>query len=184
MKSEREKSLAGELYLAADPELKVERQRARRLTRLFNASREDEPERREALLQELFGSLGPHCEVQPPFHCDYGGNIHVGCHFYANVGCVILDCHRVTIGDHVLLAPGVHIYAAYHPTDPGVRLTGRELAGPVTIGSNVWLGGGVFICPNVTIGDHTTIGAGSVVVHDIPASVVAAGNPCRVIRAV
>ncbi|HEY9654713.1 MAG TPA: sugar O-acetyltransferase, partial [Crinalium sp.] len=115
---------------------------------------------------------------------DYGSHITVGDRFYMNYGGVILDCNTVHIGNDVLCAPYVQIYTAYHPTDPTVRLTGRELAAPIRIGNNVWIGGGAIICPGVTIGDNTTIGAGSVVTKDIPANVVAVGNPCRVLRSV
>jgi maltose O-acetyltransferase len=118
---------------------------------------------------------------------DYGFNIHVGEGFYANFGCVILDCAEVRIGDGVLLGPGVHIYAAHHPLEAAQRTrddftVGPELASPVTIGNRVWIGGGAILCPGVSIGDDTVIGAGSIVVKDIPSGVVAAGNPCRVIR--
>jgi len=181
-RSEKEIMLAGELYLAADPQLSSERRNARRLARLYNGTTEEDDVLRLELLQEWFGKVGPGVQIEPPFRCDYGYNIHAGDNFYANFGCVILDCCPVTIGDNVLLAPNVQIYAAYHPVDPQQRLTGRELAAPVTIGNNVWVGGGAIICPGVTIGDNTTIGAGSVVVKDLPANVVAVGNPCRVVR--
>jgi maltose O-acetyltransferase len=181
-KTEKQKMLAGELYLGSDPELVAERQRARRLSRLYNQTTEEEPERRREILQELFGALGPGAVIEPPFYCDYGSHITAGSAFYMNFGCVILDCCPVRIGDNVMLGPAVQIYAAYHPVDPAVRLAGPELAAPVVIGSNVWIGGAAIICPGVTIGDNTTIGAGSVVVKDIPANVVAAGNPCRVLR--
>lgn len=182
-KTERQKMLAGELYLAADPELAAENKRACRLLRMYNATTEEEPEKRSQILQELFGQVGgPQVQIVPPFHCDYGSNIYVGNNLYMNYGCVILDCNTVHIGENVLCAPYVQIYTAYHPTEPEVRLSGRELAAPINIGNNVWIGGGAIICPGVTIGDNTTIGAGSVVVKDIPANVVAAGNPCRIIR--
>lgn len=181
-KTEKEKSLIGELYLASDPELTAERKHARRLTRLYNETTEEEGEKRREILRELFGKAGPNVEIEPPFHCDYGYNIFAGDHLYMNFGCVILDCNEVHIGDNVMFATYVHITAAYHPIDPEVRLTGRELAAPVHIGNNVWLGSGVIVCPGVTIGDNTTIGAGSVVVKDIPANCVAVGNPCKVIR--
>jgi maltose O-acetyltransferase len=183
-KTEKQKMLAGELYLANDPELASESKRAFRLLRSYNQTTEEEREKRTQILQELFGSVGESPSIVPPFHCDYGSNIYVGDRFYMNYGCVILDCNTVQIGNDVLCAPYVQIYAAYHPTDPTVRLTGRELAAPIVIGNNVWIGGGVIICPGVTIGDNTTIGAGSVVVKDIPANVIAVGNPCRVARSV
>ena len=174
--------MAGELYLASDPELVALRKRARRLTRAFNQTTEEEMARRAEILRELFGRLGPHVEVEPPFYCDYGCNIFAGDHLYMNFGCVILDCSEVHIGDHVMFAPYVQIYGAYHPSDAQLRSSGPELAAPIHIGSRVWLGGGVIVLPGVTIGDNTTIGAGSVVTRDIPANVVAAGNPCRVLR--
>jgi maltose O-acetyltransferase len=183
-RTELEKMLAGELYSASDPELVLARQRARRITRLFNATTEEEIERRTALLSELFGAAGPGVDIEPPFRCDYGSNIRLGERVYMNFGCVILDDAPVTIGEGVLLGPSVHIYAATHPIDPDVRKTGRELALPVTIGDNVWIGGGVRICPGVTIGSNTTIGAGSVVVRDVPPGVLAVGNPCRIVRLV
>jgi maltose O-acetyltransferase len=133
-------------------------------------------------LQELLGAVGEKPVITPPFHCDYGSNIFLGDRVYMNYGCVILDCNTVHIGDDTMFAPYVQVYAAYHPIDPTVRLSGRELAAPIRIGKNVWVGGGVIICPGVTIGDNTTIGAGSVVTKDIPANVVAVGNPCRVLR--
>ncbi len=182
VKTNKQKMLAGELYRAADPELVAERERARRLTRLYNATTEQQLQERRAILTELFGRIGPKMEIEPPFYCDYGCNIVAGDNLYMNFGCVILDCNRVEIGDNVLMAPYVQIYTAYHPTDPAIRLTGEELTAPVRIGHNVWIGGGSILCPGVTIGDNTTIGAGSVVTSDVPTNVVAAGNPCRVLR--
>ena len=181
-KTERQKMLAGELYRASDSELVALRQAARRLMRLYNGTTEQEREKRNQLISELFGAVGSNVEIEPSFACDYGSNIYVGDGFYMNFGGVILDCTSVHIGNHVLCAPNVHIYTATHPTDPEIRRSGLELAAPVTIGNNVWLGGGAIVCPGVTIGDDTTIGAGSVVTKDIPARVVAAGNPCRIIR--
>jgi maltose O-acetyltransferase len=182
MKTEKQKMLSGELYLASDPELTTEHQRADELTRLYNGTPATELEYRQTLIQKLFGQVGLNAVITPPFYCDYGSNIYAGDNFYMNFGCVILDCNTVHLGDDVLCAPYVQIYTAHHPIDPTMRLTGKELATPVKIGNNVWIGGGAIICPGVTIGDHTTIGAGSVVTKDIPANVVAVGNPCRVIR--
>jgi len=181
-KTEKQKMLAGELYLAFDPELAAENKRACRLLRRYNATTEEQPELRFQILKELFGKVGAKIQIVPPFHCDYGSNIYAGNGFYMNYGCVILDCNTVNIGENVLCAPYVQIYTACHPTDPAIRLSGRELAAPINIGNNVWIGGGVIICPGVTIGDNTTIGAGSVVIKDIPTNVVAAGNPCKIIR--
>lgn len=181
-KTEKQKMLAGELYLATDPELAADSKRARRLTRIYNATTEEEAEMRSQILQELLAKVGEKVEIQPPFRCDYGSNIYIGNNLYMNYGCVVLDCNIVEIGDNVKCAPYVQIYTAYHPTDPQIRLSGKELAAPIKIGNNVWIGGGAIICPGVSIGDNTTIGAGSVVVKDIPANVIAAGNPCKVIR--
>jgi maltose O-acetyltransferase len=181
-KTEKQKMLAGELYLATDPELAAETLEASRLLQSYNSTARGDRDRLLQILQTLLGHVGENPVIVPPFHCDYGKNIHLGNNFYMNYGGVILDCNTVHIGNDVLCAPYVQIYAAYHPIDPTERLTGRELAAPVTIGNTVWIGGGAIICPGVTIGDNTTIGAGSVVVKDIPANVVAAGNPCRVIR--
>ncbi|ARV61812.1 maltose acetyltransferase [Nostocales cyanobacterium HT-58-2] len=181
-KTEKQKMLAGELYLSSDAEIAAERNVARRLLRMYNSTTEEQLEQREQILQELFSYLGSNAEILPPFYCDYGKNIYAGDKLFMGIGCVILDCNTVHIGDNVLCAPYVQIYTAYHPTDPEIRLSGGELAAPIRIGNNVWIGGGAIICPGVTIGDNTTIGAGSVVVKDIPANVVAVGNPCRVVR--
>lgn len=180
--SEKALMLASQPYLASDPELVAERRNARRLTRLYNATTEDELDRRREILQELLGKVGARFEIEPPFRCDYGSLIRLGENFYANFGCVILDCNDVTIGRDVKFGPGVHIYAATHPVDPVVRDSGRELGVPVTIGDGVWVGGGSIILPGVTIGAGSTIAAGSVVTRPIPGRVVAAGVPCRVIR--
>ena len=181
-KTEKQKMLAGELYIAADEQLTAERLRARRLARNYNSTREDEPDKRLEILAELFGAVGPKVEIEPPFYCDYGSNIYAGNGLYMNFGCVILDCNRVNIGENLLCGPHVQIYTACHPTDPEIRLSDREFARAINIGNNVWIGGGSIICPGVTIGDNSTIGAGSVVVKDIPANVVAVGNPCRIVR--
>jgi maltose O-acetyltransferase len=182
MQTEREKMLAGELYKAWDPELVALRARARRLCRAFNQTTDDEAEEQTRLLKELFGTTGEAIKIEPPFFCDYGGNIHVGNNFFMNFDCVILDCARVDIGENVMCGPKVQIYTATHPLQASQRIKGPELARPIKIGNNVWLGGGAIICPGVTIGDNTTIGAGSVVTKDIPANVYAAGNPARVIK--
>ena len=182
-KTEREKMLAGELYLAADRELVAMRRRARRLTRMYNATTEEEDEKRLHILSELFGQVGPQVEIDPPFYCDYGSHIIAGDRLYMNFGCVILDVNEVRIGEGVLCGPYVQIYAAHHPINAELRAAGPELGSPVTIGNRVWLGGGVIVCPGVTIGDNSVIGAGSVVIKDIPANVIAAGNPCKVLRA-
>lgn len=180
--TEKQRMLAGELYLASDPELVKERQRARDLLREYNATWTAEIPRRLAILSRLFGQIGPRVEIEPPFRCDYGYNIFAGDGLYMNFGCVVLDCAPVHIGENVLFGPYVQLLAADHPRDPELRRGGRELAAPIRIGGNVWIGGGAIVCAGVSIGDDTTIGAGSVVTSDIPARVVAAGNPCRVLR--
>ncbi|MGB3138289.1 MAG: sugar O-acetyltransferase [Nodosilinea sp.] len=180
--TEREKMLANEPYRAADPELVALRRLAQEKLYEFNHSRPGEVALREGIVRSLFHAIGPGFEISPPFFCDYGHHIRAGKNLYINAHCTILDCNWVTLGDDVLIAPSVQIYAAYHPTDPALRLTVVEMAAPIIIGDNVWIGGGAVICPGVTIGDDTTIGAGSVVTKPIPAGVVAAGNPCRVIR--
>lgn len=182
MPTEQEKMLSGALYDASDPHLVTLRKRARRLAREYNQTTEEQPDERERLLREMFGRLGARPDVEPPLHIDYGSNIFAGDRLYLNFGCIILDCAEVTFGDNVFLAPRVQILAATHPIEAAERIKGPELARPVRIGNNVWLGAGVIVCPGVTIGDNTTIGAGSVVARDIPANVVAAGNPCRVLR--
>ena len=182
LKSEKDKMLAGELYDASDPELTAARTNARRLMRLFNTSTEEIPDTRLKILSELLGQAGAGLWIEPPFYCDYGFNIFIGDNTYLNFNCVLLDCNIIRIGKNVQIAPTVQIYTAYHPIVAAERIKGPELAAPVTIGDNVWLGGGAIICPNVTIGQNSVIGAGSVVTKNIPANVVAAGNPCRVIR--
>lgn len=136
----------------------------------------------ESLIRSIFGKVGKNCTVNLPFRCDYGFNIEVGDNFYANYNLTVLDVGRVTIGDNVMIAPNVSIYTAGHPIHPHSRSSMYEYGIPITIGSNCWIGGSVVICPGVTIGEGTVIGAGSVVTKDIPAGVVAAGNPCRVIH--
>ena len=176
--TEKEKMISGQLYNPIDEELEND------LTFDFNNLRPSQGQEKSELIKRLFGKTGEHVWVEQPFHCDYGYNISVGEHFYANHNCVILDCAKVTIGHHVFLAPNVGIYTATHPLDAETRNQFIENAKPVTIGDNVWIGGGVTIVPGVTIGDNTVIGAGSVVVKDIPSNVLAVGNPCKPIRTI
>lgn len=181
--TEREKMLAGVVYNSDVPELREARLRAKLLCRKFNDLPPDDEQGRIAVLRELIGKTHDNIWVEQPFLCDYGENIEVGDNFYANYNLVILDCAKVTIGDNVFIAPNVGIYTAAHPIIASQRnIRGTEFAAPITIGNNVWIGGGVQICPGVTIGDNTVIGAGSVVSKDIPPNVVAAGVPCRVLR--
>lgn len=176
------KMLAGELYDSTDPELRALRLRARNLTFRFNQSRPDDLDERRQILNELVGTLGVDCYIEPPFYCDYGKHIHLGDHCYMNFNCIFLDCADIHIGHQVMFGPGVQLYAAYHPIQAIKRIEGPELAAPIQIGDNCWIGGGALICQGVTIGENTTIGAGSVVTKSIPSNVFAAGNPCKVIR--
>ncbi len=183
MSSEREKMLAGQLYDPLDPELVAARERARDTCQALNATREGEREERRRLVSDLFGCGGGSVWLQPPFFCDYGSNIELGERVFFNFYCIVLDACRVRIGSFTLLGPAVQILTPLHPLDPIAR-RGQEYAKPVTIGSDVWIGGGAIILPGVTIGSRAVIGAGSVVTRDVPEGAFAAGNPCRVIRAV
>ena len=182
MPAEKEKMLRGELYNASDLQLIQERRRARDLTRLLNDSRDAEVEARLQIIASLFGALGERVWVEPPFYCDYGSNIYLGSDVYFNFNCVVLDVMRVEIGDRVLFSPNVQISTATHPMDYRERRTGLELAKPITIGSDVWIGGSAVINPGVSIGSRSVIGSGSVITRSIPEGVFAAGNPCRVLR--
>lgn len=178
---EKEKMLAGQYYNAFDKELVKDRERAKKLCKLLNDQSDANVEERNKILQELL-QTNKTCWIESPFRCDYGYNIKIGDNFYANFGCIILDCNRVTIGNNVLFAPNVQVYTATHPVKVADRIAGKEMAYPITIGDNVWIGGGSIILPGVKIGENTTIGAGSVVTKDIPPNRVAVGNPCRVIK--
>jgi maltose O-acetyltransferase len=181
MKTEKEKMLAGELYDPLDPQLCRERQRCRDLCQALNLTREDQQAERRRLLAELLGR-DTDAWMQPPFFCDYGTNIRLGTKVFFNFNCVVLDVMPVTIGDNVLFGPAVQVYTATHPLSAAERRQWRELAKPIRIGSDVWIGGGAILCPGVSIGERSVIGAGSVVTRDIPADVFAAGNPARVVR--
>ena len=181
-RSMRERMLAGDLYIADDPQLAADNLRAMRLLEQFNRSVADEPEERQRLLRELLGTLGEGGVIRPPFYCDYGYQTHLGARSFVNFGLVALDVARITIGEDVQMGPNVQLLTATHPIEAELRRAKWEAAKPITIGNNVWLGGGVIVCPGVTIGDNTVVGAGAVVVKDLPASVVAVGNPARVIR--
>jgi maltose O-acetyltransferase len=182
MRTERGKMLRGELYLATDPELVAARVRARRLTRRFNAAEPGDAELARAILAELLGALGRDAWIEAPFHCDYGSQIALGDGAFVNMNCVFLDCAAITIGAQAQLGPGVQLLAATHPLDPAARAAGPELARPIAIGARAWLGGGAIVLPGVTIGADTVVGAGSVVTRDLPAGVLAVGNPFRVVR--
>ena len=170
-RSEKQKMLAGELYVASDPELQRDMaQCARWLARYNNAN---------ATLPERLGAVGDNTCIRPPFHCDYGYNIFLGSNVFLNFNCIVLDVVPVRIGDGTQIGPGVQILAADHPRDPALRQKMLESGRPVTIGRNVWIGGGAIILPGITIGDHAIIGAGSVVTRDVPSGVTVAGNPAR-----
>jgi len=175
---------AGELYSANDPELNAARGRARKLLAQFNGTGPEGFTDRRMILEELFGSFGCGSVVNPTVKCDYGFNIFVGDNTFFNFDCILLDCNRIDIGNDVQFGPGVHIYTATHPLNALVRKSGQEFAKPVKISSGVWLGGCAVICPGVSIGENTVVGAGSVVVRDLPANVLAAGNPCKVIKTI
>lgn len=176
--------LAGEPYDPHDAELVAARMRARDLCQTLNATREAETDARRKMLIELFGEKGGDTVwMQPPFFCDYGTNIELGEKVFFNFNCVVLDVCKVRIGSFTLFGPAVQIYTPMHPLDATLR-RGREYGAPIEIGSDVWVGGGAVILPGVKIGSRSVIGAGSVVTRDIPDDVFAAGNPCRVIRAI
>lgn len=181
-KSEKQKMIDGELYLASDPQLSQDREYARKLTRMYNQTTETDGELRTKLLKELLGSTGEHLSMEPNINFDYGYNIHVGEHFYTNFNCTILDVCEVRIGDNCLMGPDVHIYTATHPLNPFERITGAEYGKPVTIGNNVWIGGRAVINPGVTIGNNVVIASGAVVTKDVPDNMIVGGNPARIIR--
>lgn len=177
--SERENMLAGLPYRASDPELVAEQGAAAAWLARYNAALAQPAAVWRLLLAERLGALGAGSIVRPPFHCDYGWNIRLGRGVFVNFNCVILDVARVTIGDDTRIGPAVQIYTAEHPLDPAERRGGLESGRPVTIGSNVWIGGGAIILPGVTIGDDAVVGAGSVVTHDVAPGARVAGNPAR-----
>jgi maltose O-acetyltransferase len=178
----KRRMLCGELYLADDPVLVSEQARAQDLLERYNTTRHVEQELRERLLHELLGEVGEGVVIRPPFYCDYGSQIAVGERTFVNYDCVLLDVAPIRIGAACQLATRVQLLTPTHPLERGLRRAGWEAAEPITIGDNVWLGGGVIVCPGVTIGDDTVVGAGAVVTRDLPAGVVAVGVPARVQR--
>jgi maltose O-acetyltransferase len=179
----RERMLAGEPY-QFDSSLDDDTRRCRLLLETINAATPDQDAERDAALSELLGSLGTDSNIRPPFRCEYGYQIHVGDRVFANFGLVCLDVAPITIGDDTRMGPGVQLLTPTHPLEPGPRREGWEGGQPIAIGRNVWLGGAVVVCPGVTLGDDTVVGAGSVVTRDLPAGVLAVGNPARVVRSV
>jgi maltose O-acetyltransferase len=182
MRSEKEKMLGGELYDPLDQQLCAERRQARLLFKALNDTRDDQQEERARLIKKLIPASGQGVWIEPPFYCDYGSNITLGDKVFFNFNCVVLDVAPVRIGSGVLFGPAVQVYAATHPLNALERRTGLESGRAVEIGDDVWIGGGAIICPGVHVGTGSVIGAGSVVTRDVPASVLAAGNPCRVVR--
>ncbi|WP_269171847.1 MULTISPECIES: sugar O-acetyltransferase [unclassified Modestobacter] len=177
-----ERMTAGDPYIADDPQIAAASTRAQALSHRYNTMDPTDGAARRAVLEELLGAFGAGSEIRPPFHCDYGRHTTVGSRTFANFGLVCLDVARVTIGDDVQLGPNVQLLTATHPLEAGPRRDKWESAEPIVIEDNVWLGGGVIVCPGVRIGANTVVGAGSVVTRDLPADVVAVGSPARVVR--
>lgn len=182
--TQKERMLAGLPYRANDPELKQIRAENKLRVARYNQLTRNQEEEMSQLIKEILGGTGKEILVEPPIHFDYGRNTTVGERFFANYNLTVLDVCPVTIGDNVMLAPNVSLYGAGHPIHPDARNSGYEYGAPITIGNNVWIGGSSCVLPGVTIGNNVVIGAGSVVTKDIPDNVIAAGNPCRVIRAI
>lgn len=180
--TEKEKMLAGELYQAGDPELVNERIAARKLVKTLNDSSPEDTNLRLSLITDLLGSVGKNAWIEPPFYCDYGSNIYIGDDVFFNFNCVVLDVGRISLGDRVFIAPNVQFYAATHPINAKIRGEFYEFGKPITIGNDVWIGGSVVICPGVTIGDRTIIGAGAVVTKSFPSDVIIGGNPAKILR--
>lgn len=183
MSGHKERMLRGELYQDSDAELVADRRRCQSLLDVFNATTSGEGQQRQAILGKLLGHLGESSWIMPRLQCDYGYLVSLGDNSFLNYDAILMDCAPITIGNDVSIGPRAQLLTALHPmSDHELRRQRWETAAPITIGDNAWLGGGVIICPGVTIGADTVIGAGSVVTRDLPARVFAAGNPCRVIR--
>lgn len=181
-RSEKEKMLAGERYNCLDADLDAERQEVKGLLRRYNLA--EAASERQAILQQMLGRIGQDLIIEPPFYCVYGQNITIGDHVYLNTLCTILDCNRVHIGNHVMIGPHVQIYTPAHDLQAEARIQGWEVAKPIVIEDNVWIGGGAILLPGVTIGRNAVVGAGAVVTRNVPANTVVAGNPARVLREV
>ncbi|WP_246160412.1 sugar O-acetyltransferase [Nocardioides humilatus] len=180
-RSMKERMLAGDPYIT-DEEIAADQVRAQRLMAAYNSSSAEDPGLRRQILEELLDEVGEETEIRPPFHVDYGDRIRVGARVFANYGLTALDVATITIGDDVQIGPHVQLLTPTHPLEPGPRRDKWEGALPITIGDNVWLGGGIIVLPGVTIGADTVVGAGSVVTKDLPARVLAVGNPAKVVR--
>ncbi|MEY9943798.1 sugar O-acetyltransferase [Kitasatospora sp. GAS1066B] len=183
MGENKQRMLAGDWYLPDDPELGADSERRAELCAAYNAAGRLAAGERRAVLEELLGSVGDGVRIRPPFQCDFGYHISIGARTFVNFGAVFLDAAPVTIGADVQIGPNVQLLTPTHELDPDRRRVGWERAIPVTIGDNVWLGGGVIVCPGVTIAEDTVVGAGAVVTKDLPAGVLAVGNPARIVRA-
>lgn len=181
-RTQRQRMLDGDLYIADDPELAAESLRARRLQDRFNRTEADAARERRRILEELLGDIGPESEIRPPFFCDYGYQIRIGARVFANFGLVALDVASITIGDDVQIGPNVQLLTPTHPVEADLRRAKWEAAKPIVVGDNVWLGGAAIVLAGVTIGENTVVGAGSVVTRSLPADVIAVGTPARVTR--
>ncbi len=185
--TEKEKMLAGELYDCADPELMAIWHNGKNLAQRYNALSYDDKEAQQKILTEMLGEKGENVQITAPFYVDYGKFIYIGRDTEINMNCVFLDCNKIIIGHHCLIAPSVQIYTAFHPVDAKERFSNGSTwaisrSAPVTIGNYCWIGGGSIILPGIKIGNNCVIGAGSVVTKDIPDNSVAVGNPCKVIK--
>jgi len=179
-RTEKQKMLAGETYYCLDPDLTAEREKAKELFQLYNTTQDISE--RQAILERLLGKIGQNSMIEQPFYCTYGYNTHIGDHVYLNFMCTILDNNAVDIGNHVMIGPVVQIYTAVHPVQAETRIQGLEVAKPIVIEDNVWIGGGAILLPGIRIGRNAVVGAGAVVPRSVPANTVVAGNPARVIR--
>ena len=183
--TEKEKIHSGQLYFPEDPEIIKEQRVYQDLLMYYNTIPHTKQEERDRVLKQLFAEIGENCYIETPFHANWGGHhVHFGHTIYANSGLTLVDDTHIYVGDNTMFGPNVTIATAGHPIDPELRRQGLQYNLPVHIGKNCWLGAGVTVMPGVTIGDNTVIGAGSIVTRDIPANVVAVGNPCRVVREV
>jgi maltose O-acetyltransferase len=177
-----ERMVAGEQYIADDPEISERQAAGQELMEAYNATSVRDQEKRRRLLEQLLGSIGESVEIRPPLYVDYGSNITIGARTFANYGLMALDVATITIGDDVQIGPNVQLLTPTHPVEPGPRRDKWESAAPIVIGDNVWLGGGVIVLPGVTIGANTVVGSGAMVTRDLPPNVLAVGNPARVVR--
>ncbi|CAO3675788.1 unnamed protein product [Umbelopsis vinacea] len=182
METEKQKMIAGKPYDASDPELRADMKAVRDKITTFNHSAHGDAATRKRMIDDIFGTCGPGCFIEPPLSVDYGYNIHLGTNVYANFNCVFLDCAPITVGDNTMFGPNVQVYTASHPLDAVERCSGIEFAKPIKIGEMCWIGGAAIICPGVTIGDRSVVAAGAVVTKNVPSDVVVGGNPAKIIK--